>query len=325
VRGAVRAGLRVLPMAVSLACLAAVVVWALGQRAPAVPAPGRAAAALAVGLALYALATAARAERWYRLLARLGLRTSRRDALGLTLVGYMGNNVLPARAGDLLRAYLMAGRTGGGKRTVLGTAVAERVLDALALGGILVLVSVAALHTDPLVGRVARPVGIALAAVLVLGMLLWALRRLPVLVRARAAAAPLATSTRELASRQGVALLGVSAGIWAMEGFAYATAAVAAGLPLRPADAIYVMAIANLGGLVPAGPGYVGTYDALVLFAVRHFGASASAALTELVLLRLLLFVPITLAGLIALLTRYGGWRRPRLSARAQPAGGVQP
>ena len=48
----------------------------------------------------------------------------------------MGNNVLPARAGDAVRVVLMAPRADASKRTVVGTLVAERLLD---VGVLLVL------------------------------------------------------------------------------------------------------------------------------------------------------------------------------------------
>src|ERR1700712_5482036 len=41
----------------------------------------------------------------------------------------MGNNVLPARAGDAIRVVLMAPRAATSNRTVIGTLVAERILD----------------------------------------------------------------------------------------------------------------------------------------------------------------------------------------------------
>ena len=52
----------------------------------------------------------------------------------------MGNNMLPARAGEVLKVVLMSKRTDAGIREVFGTVLAERVLDAIALGGIFVVV-----------------------------------------------------------------------------------------------------------------------------------------------------------------------------------------
>src|SRR5205823_7789176 len=55
------------------------------------------------------------------------------DSYSLVTVGYAGNNVLPARAGEALRTFLVAGRVQASKREVLGTIIAERVLDAAVL------------------------------------------------------------------------------------------------------------------------------------------------------------------------------------------------
>ena len=86
-------------------------------------------AALIGAIALYALATVVRAERWQRLLDDEGATPHRADTYALTVVGYMGNNVLPARAGDAIRVVLMAPRANTSNRTVVGTLVAERLLD----------------------------------------------------------------------------------------------------------------------------------------------------------------------------------------------------
>ena len=77
-----------------------------------------------------------RSERWHRLLLDDGAHPLRADSYSLTVIGYAVNNVLPARAGDAVRVVLMAPRAQASKRTVLGTIVAERLLD---VGVILVL------------------------------------------------------------------------------------------------------------------------------------------------------------------------------------------
>ena len=77
-----------------------------------------------------------RSERWHRLLVDDGAHPARADSYALTTIGYAVNNVLPARAGDAVRVVLMAPRAAASRRTVLGTLVAERLLD---VGVILVL------------------------------------------------------------------------------------------------------------------------------------------------------------------------------------------
>ena len=302
---------------VSVVALGAVVWWALRQDAPTLPSSGEAVAALGLSLLLYALATLVRAERWHRILRRADVRVGRGDSYRLTAVGYMGNNVLPARSGDVLRAFLLAPRAGARKRAVLGTVVAERLLDALALACLFGLVVFGLLRGADVPGREIWLAGTgALLTGLALGIAAVVLiRRRGMLERLRDQLRPFAAPTRALASAHGVGLLLVSIAIWTLEAAVYLAVAVAAGLDLSLLEALYVVALTNLVALVPAAPGYVGTFDAAVLFAVGLMGEGGSESLAYLVLLRFVLFVPITLVGLAFLVTRYGGWSRVR-SAR---------
>src|SRR6266550_5889021 len=125
-----------LQIAISFVALGAVAWWASRQHVGALPDDGHALRGMLGAVAIYALTTLARGERWHRVLLLIGARSRRADAYSLTAVGYMGNNTLPARAGDLLKSVLTARRTGLTTPEVLGAAVAERVLDAAALGGI---------------------------------------------------------------------------------------------------------------------------------------------------------------------------------------------
>jgi hypothetical protein len=70
----------------------------------------------------------------------------RTDAYGLVAVGYLGNTVLPARGGEVFRIFLLSERSTALKREVLGSIVAERLLDATAL-------VFAALSLSPRFGR----------------------------------------------------------------------------------------------------------------------------------------------------------------------------
>ena len=100
--------MRPLGWAVSIASLAAVVWWATRQEAPTLPDTPETLAAFAGAIGLYAVAALVRGERWRLMLRECGARPSRADSHALVWVGYMGNNVLPARAGDGMRAVFMA-------------------------------------------------------------------------------------------------------------------------------------------------------------------------------------------------------------------------
>jgi uncharacterized membrane protein YbhN (UPF0104 family) len=298
-----------LQVAVSAVALAAVVWWATRQPLPKLPDAEAALPPLGAGLALYALATLLRGERWRALLRDAGARCSREDAYALTTIGYMGNNALPARAGDLMKAFLTARRTGAPGADTVGVLVAERMLDAAALG--LVFVALVTTLRLPL-GVPGWALALVAGGLVAAGAAAWALgRRTAAGQRVRALAATLLAPSRRLWSARGVALLGLSMVLWLIEGGVYAVVGGVAGVHLSLLDGLYVMALANIAALVPAAPGYVGTFDAAVLLGislVTH--ATHPAALAYVVLVRFVLFVPITLAGLVALVARYGGRRQ---------------
>jgi glycosyltransferase 2 family protein len=304
---------------ISLVALAAVVWWASKQDAPELPSTTGAVAWLLAGGGFYVLATLLRGERWHRVLHMTGVGAKRQDSYALTTVGYMGNNVLPARAGEMLRVVLLSKRTGAGKRALLGTVVAERLLDAIALGSIFVVVVYGILEETTLPSD--RPLlmaGIALAIVAA-GMVAWVvLRRMGALERLLDFLRPLAGAPRALLSRQGVVLLAATFLIWAVEASVYLAVAHAVALDISGMGALYLVALTNLFAMLPAAPGYVGTFDAAVVFGVKAIGGTGSAAFSYLLLLRFVLFVPITLVGLVVLVVRYGGWSRVRAAARTE-------
>jgi uncharacterized membrane protein YbhN (UPF0104 family) len=289
-----RPRLGLLNAAVSALALGAIVWWAVRQHAPHVPLDPRSLGDLAAALAVYGCATALRGERWHRILVREGVDRGRGESYRLLLVGYMGNNTLPARAGDFMRVLLL----GGPRRVVLGTVLAERVLDAVALVGIFAVVVVAkGLGFGPLpyvVGAVGGVAVLATAALLAPGHGL--------LRRARDWLRPVLGATRGLASAHGAALLAGSLALWGCEASVYLLVGHAVGVPLSPAQALYVMALTNLSMLVPAAPGYVGTFDAAVLLALRSLHLPA---LGYLLVLRFVLFVPITVAGFCVYIARH--------------------
>jgi uncharacterized membrane protein YbhN (UPF0104 family) len=304
-----------LQIVVTIAFLGAVVWWASRQGSVTIPTSTEALADLASGLGLYAIGTLGRAERWHRILSHSGLHPHRRDSYGLTLVGYMANNVLPARSGELLRSFLLAPRVGTSKRTVLGSILAERILDAAALGSVLVVLAFGLVRGLGAHYLALLPViGAAIAAG---ALALYVLHRRGVLARLLDHLRPLLHSTRSLANLAGVRLFLLSLGIWIVEAGVYLLVARAVGIEFGLVGALTIVGVANLFTLIPAAPGYVGSFDFAVLFSLKAVAKTAGAhGLSYVVLLRFVLFVPISVVGLIVLVVRYGGLARLR-SARA--------
>jgi uncharacterized membrane protein YbhN (UPF0104 family) len=298
-------GASLLGLAVSAVALAGVAWWALRQEPPALPRGSGQLAALAAAIALYAANTGVRAERWFRLLVDDGATPRRVDAYALTVIGYAANNVLPARAGDALRIVLAAPRAATSRRTVLGTLLAERLLDIAVLLAIFVVVGYGLFGEvapgSPLLA-LALTAAVAGAAVVTIVLA----RRSH---RLRAFIDPVLSSTLRLRSLHGAGLLAVTAAIWGLETGVWMLAAAAVGLHLSLMEGLYLVALASVFSLIPSGPGYAGTQDAAAVLGVRAVGGSGSLAVSFLLTLRFVLLVPITLAGLVTLALRYGGLR----------------
>jgi len=309
-----------LQAAFSIVALAAVVWWASHQDAPQVPSSGTAVAWLAAGLGLYALATLVRAERWHRILRLAGVGARRSDCYALTTVGYMGNNVLPARAGEALRVVLLDARVAAGKRKLLGTIVAERLLDVIVLSVILVATAYGVLSNRDVLPT-DRPILIAGLGLLVLAAgagVFAVLRSRGALTRFRDFARPLAGAPRALVGRGGAVLLAGTFGLWALEGGVYLAVARAVELDISVSGAFYLVALTNFVAALPAAPGSIGTFDAAVAFGARALGGAGSVVVSYLLLLRFTLYVPITVVGLAVMVVRYGGWARLRSATRLQ-------
>jgi glycosyltransferase 2 family protein len=305
--------------AISLLALAAVVWWASNQEAPQLPDSAGAIAWMVGAALIYAVATLGRGERWHRILHLTSVPAKRADSYALTTVGYMGNNVLPARAGEMLKVVLLSRRTEASKRTLLGTVVGERLLDAIALGTIFVVVVFGVLSETTLPSD--RPfllAGIGLAVVAAGLVAFWFMRSHHIVERVREYLRPLADAPKALLGRMGLVLLAGTFVIWGLEAGVYLAIAHAVDLDISAMGALYLVALTNLFAMLPAAPGYVGTFDAAVIFGVKAIGGSQSAALSYLILLRFMLFVPITVVGLVALMTRYGGWSAIRTATRLQ-------
>jgi len=300
-------------LAVSVLAVAGVVWWASMQAPPRLPQDGGEWLAALGAVLLYGLATLVRGERWHRLLTDEGATPSRRDTHALNAVGYMANNLLPARAGDAVRVVLMAPRAAAGLRTVAGTLLAERVLDV----GLLVLLFVVVGYG--LLGEVG---GDEVEIVLLAGAGLAAAAGLVYLLvrrheRAMGFLAPIASATLGLRrAHHGLRLLGITIVIWALEASVWMATGAAVGFGMTPIEGIYIVALASIFAMIPSGPAYAGTQDAAAIIGIKALGGTGAQAVAYVVMLRFVIVLPITIVGLVLLITRYGGLGRLR-TARA--------
>jgi uncharacterized protein (TIRG00374 family) len=308
----------------------AVFVWLLVRQVDVQELPRilRAADSRWVVAALLAFSTgyAIRIERWRRMLGPRDLRWL--DCAGPLMVGFALNNLLPLRAGDLVRVAAFSQRLRSTRGAIAGTLVLERFLDLACLLAALALATWMFAGTSGLWGPFT--VGLSVAAALVVILLLlvpsaWS-RPLEQLARAISRRAPgmgdrvhlqlanILTPLRAASeARTMSALLALSALAWAAEGCTFWFTALSLSSLERPAGAWYALPVGTLSTLIPGAPGHVGTFDYFGLAAMTATGNDATQAAAFVVLLHALIWLPPTVAGCAYMA---GQQLRPHLSRR---------
>jgi uncharacterized membrane protein YbhN (UPF0104 family) len=202
---------------------------------------------------------------------------------------------------------------------VIGSIIAERLLDVIALGTIFVVTVYGVLGARVLpTNRPILAAGITFLALVAAAVAIWVLRRHHFFERVRDWLRPLADAPRAMLAREGIVLLAVTFVLWTIEAGVYYAVAQSVDLGISMSGALYLVALTNFVAALPAAPGSIGTFDAAVAWGTHRLGASGSAAVGYLIMLRFVLYVPITLVGFVVLVTRYGGWARLRSALRVE-------
>lgn len=253
-----------------------------------------------------------RALRW-RILLRSAAPVKVSTAFWATAAGYLGNNYLPARAGELIRSVMVSYHAGLTKTFVLTTAFLERLCDAVAL----VLFSSIVLLTLPSppgwFAHAAKPFAIlglcGVAAIAITPRLesLWTVivSRTPVpqSIREKLLRAIGQILTGMRAFHSGPRLLAFilfTAVIWYTDILGIMVGAQALGLHLNLPVAFLLIAGLGLGSALPATPGYVGIYQFVAVSVLDPFGFSKADAIALILLFQALQYVVITFWGLLA-------------------------
>ncbi len=262
---------------------------------------------------------AARGVRWRVLLAPIAPLPYRR-VLGYTYLGYLANNVLPARLGELYRSHALGEGEGVSRTTVLGTVVVERVVDTVmvvAIASLAVLVlSVRGLMTSAVLA------GLAFVALLIVGLGLgMAAHRLPgadrvaAIIARRPRLLELARRLREglaVAARPRVivAALFWSAVAWTASTCTFLAGGQAVGVQLTVAQAALLTSGVALASIVPAGPANAGTFELTVVLIARGLGIPEDTAFAMGLLVHAMILGVTSVGGVVAGV-RLGVWHAP--------------
>ena len=271
---------------------------------------------LVLAVAGVAADLAFRALRWQGLIAPIHAVPLRRLSAYM-LVGYLANNVLPARLGELVRSHYLGDREGISRSATLGTVVVERVVDTVVLVGI-GAASILILNVRGVVVS-AILVGVALAGLLVVALAVaLAAHRLPGASRAAAflarwprvkgVAVRLRDGLRVAALPKTVAVAAIlSICAWGCTVLAVLATGQAIGIELTVGQGALLAAGTNLATAVPSGPGYLGTFEYAGQTIASAFGFVASKGLALALLIHFLTLIVSSAAGLVALVLL--GWR----------------
>ncbi|HET6439921.1 MAG TPA: lysylphosphatidylglycerol synthase domain-containing protein [Anaeromyxobacter sp.] len=291
--------------AVGLLLVAAVV--ALGLRTLDLGSVGSALSRADPGLLLGAmganvLSLAFHTLRFTALVPRGAARPRFRDAFAAVTAGFAVSIVVPARAGDVVRAWILARRTGLSTATVVAVAGFDYVVGAAAVVPLLAALALA----TPLPGWAGRAL-LVFATVAVLGGTAAAA------LRPRGGRTPTTPGTGRLSARlrgglaatgdPGALALAFSFGLagWTAEVLIARLALAALGLPAGlEASALAVLA-STAAGVVAFSPGGAGTFELAIVLALSGVGLPREASLAFALLYHAVHLVPVGLMGSAAL------------------------
>jgi uncharacterized membrane protein YbhN (UPF0104 family) len=277
-----------------------------------------------IGLALL-IATCSfflRAVRWRILLNAEGRLPVAMVFWG-TMVGYLGNSFLPARAGEVARSLLMS-RHGGLSRTyVLTTALAERLSDviALVLWSSLILLGGSIVKPRWLTDVSRTMAVVAAAGAVVIAVVPHTGR----LVDALLLRLPLGRLQKPLLGLAEQILLGLRAFhewgrflgfvaltvvIWLADAFTTITLGQSLGFQLGLGEAILLITSLGLSSALPSTPGYVGIFQFVAVTVLAPFGIGKDHALAFILLYQALGYVLVLLYGVpgLYILEGRGAW-----------------
>jgi uncharacterized protein (TIRG00374 family) len=276
---------------------------------------------LALALVATILTYLLRAFRWQYLLLPLG-RPHFLPVFKTTVIGFAASTLLPARAGEVIRPYLLARREGFSATAAFATIIVERLLDMLTVlllfAGYLVFASPAQAGADSEVFRLLKLGGLTVGAVSLVGLAFmmaaaghperlagWALRIEAVLparvahavarlVRTFLEGLAVVRQPRRLATASVLSLplwLAIALGIWATS-HAYR-------IDMSYPGSFLVMALLVVGVAVPT-PGAVGGFhEAYRIGVTVFFGAGNDLAVGAAIVLHAMSFVPVTILGAV--------------------------
>lgn len=275
------------------------------------------------GVAVYFVGLWARAWRWHYLLRPLK-SISTRKMFPIVTMGYAGNNIFPARAGEVVRAVILKRKEGVPVSASLATIIVERVFDGIVMLAF-VFVNLAELTrlTGVTIDVAGLKIGIrevaiwgsvaffgALAIFLIAAMFPAPTERLVTWLVGRLAPTRIRGKTLDISQRflEGLESLRspldvlmvffTSVIIWLLETVKYWFVMHAFSFSVSFFALMLMNGVVNLATTIPSAPGYLGTFDLPGIAVLQAYNISVDTAASYTFVLHFALWFPVTAVGL---------------------------
>ena len=260
-----------------------------------------------------------RAFRWRTILEPVAPNQPLGALWRATAIGMMTNNLVPARAGEIARAYALTRQTSVPFATSIASLAVDRLFDML----VLLLLAVAA-FLDPAFPRTARIAGQSLGdlaqgsivVVVILLAALYALAFFPAqIVRvfeifARRISPALEARGKSVLTRfseglsvlrhpgRFVAVLAWTVAHWLLNALGFWLGFKAVGVSLPFSAALFLQTLIAIGVALPSAPGFFGVFEKFATVGLGIYGVPATQATSWAIGFHILSFIPITLIGM---------------------------
>ncbi len=278
-------------------------------------------------LGLYFLGVVVRAFRWSILLKPIK-PISTRQLLPITVIGFMANNVLPLRTGEIVRSFVLSKNYGVRKTSALATIAVERIFDGLTMVSFMLIAAMTIDFTSDL--RHVMTIAVILFALAIVAITIMTVAEtlrerilnvilgfMPATIRPKVQhlAESFFSGLESLKSPKALGMVALSSLVaWTLEASMYYVVARAFGGSVAQvmgwAETLLTTGVANLATLVPSSPGYVGPFEAGVKTALAGaLSVPDSQALSYAIVVHAALWFPVTVWGAIE-------WSRLHLSLK---------
>lgn len=270
------------------------------------------------GVAVYFLAVWFRTWRWHYQLRLLKPVPTRR-LWPAVAIGYMGNNIYPFRAGEVIRCYVLYRDEQINMPASLATVLVERIFDGLTM--LIFVFAALPFALSEIVDQAGSAWLIQVSVVATVVFFLALIVFLYLAIRPERAAcvycwlidrfvpAPMRARTREIADRfmgglvalrsprDMLMILFTSILVWLTETLKYWF--VMHAFPFETSFFVLMLmtAVVNLATTIPSAPGYIGTFDGPGIATLAAFGVDANVAASYTLVLHAALWLPITVLG----------------------------